>query len=66
MTKVDIIKYKCDKCGAQYNTEEEACNCERVHVDVAKIEKLFYGLNAKYPHMVELKMSDGQIIRCRY
>lgn len=62
MTKVDIIKYKCDKCGAQYNTEEEACGCEKAHIGVVDIKEIYYSTQCKYPYGVKLKMSDGEVL----
>lgn len=29
MTKIETVTYQCDKCRCQYETEEEAYNCEK-------------------------------------
>lgn len=61
MTKIETVTYQCDKCRCQYETEEEAYNCEKVHVDVVGVTKMFYNKQCKYPYGANLKLSDGEV-----
>jgi len=56
-TKVD--SYKCDICGSYYIKEEEALECEKLHVASEKLEigTFFYKQDLEYP--ILLTIDDG-------
>lgn len=62
------IKYICEYCGVDYNTEEEAKKCEARHIRPVKIVKgnyeytLFARLNL--PVSVTVEFEDGT--ECEY
>lgn len=62
------IKYICEYCGVDYNTEEEAKNCEARHIKPVKIVKenyeytLFARLNL--PVSVTVEFENGT--ECEY
>lgn len=62
---IEVTKYQCEYCGANYDTSEQCHECEIFHKDVDKVVKYKYysknmGPEAEYPHAVIVKMIDGK------
>lgn len=52
-------KYKCEICGAEYESENECLKCEIRHKKILDIKKCHYGSMERYPKMIYLIMNDG-------
>lgn len=64
-----ITVYKCEKCGARYNTEEEAQKCEESHGSPVKIvdERYpYYEMQFGYPRYITVQMSNGKLVKYAY
>lgn len=62
MKRLDI--FKCDFCGTLYKDKSECVKCEDQHVSAVAVVKQHHlpmNVAAKYPHRIEVKMSDGSI-----
>ena len=65
--------YRCDLCGVEYATPENARKCEAYHVapmgGARKIKALYKGMNQdgcdKYPYKVRITMADGNLVEYR-
>lgn len=59
-----IVTYKCDHCGYEYETEEEAIVCEQNHIlKLSVIDSIYYSMNDipdGYPEKVVLSGEDGE------
>ena len=62
--------YRCDICGTEYATPENAQKCEAYHVapmgGAKKIKSFYKSMNQsccdKYPYKVLITMSDGKTV----
>ena len=59
----EIKQYQCEICGAVYDDEEDAVDCESQHLRISAVHSKLYGPGAKLPSTVYLKMSNGTIVR---
>ena len=57
----EIKQYQCEVCGATYDTEEAANDCEHVHIHAVAVEKELYSLGCVYPGMLHVRMSNGAL-----
>lgn len=57
----EIKSYQCEVCGATYDTEEAANDCEHVHIHVRAIERESYCSGAVYPDLLYVRMSNGSL-----
>ena len=59
-----IVSYMCDHCGYEYETEEEAIECEQNHKHKLSVLKVIHApINEAtdgYPGMVMLTGEDGK------
>ena len=59
-----IVTYKCDHCGCEYETEEEAIVCEQNHIlKLSVIDSIYYSMNDipdGYPEKVMVSGEDGE------
>ena len=59
-----IVSYACDHCGYEYETEEEALECEQSHkLDLSIINIIHEPINTShdgYPGKVVLTGEDGK------
>lgn len=65
------IKYVCEKCGSEYDTEREAKECESFHgdiIDVSPIGSIPYNRKQEYPRsiLVTVKNFRGRVLKCEY
>ena len=56
----EIVYYKCEACGAEYENQESALECERAHSVLTTIVKKDYLRKLKYPFRVTLKFGDEE------
>ena len=59
-----IIKYACDFCGTEYNTEVEVLHCEATHNEPAEFDGKEWMFGKKYPDKLNVSMQDGAV--CEY
>jgi hypothetical protein len=67
-TEIVTTKWKCNKCGATYDTEASASNCENSHTDpkdedeygnkINPIISMKYTYKEKYPKKIGVLMKD--------
>lgn len=59
-----VVTYKCDHCGCEYETEEEAIVCELNHIlKFSVIDSICWSTNDNpdcYPERVMLSGEDGK------
>lgn len=64
----EITKYECEVCGTNYQTPEEAQECEDSHPKIKKVEykygQSFTSTNT-YPHGIIVDFEDGVQIHYR-
>ena len=60
----EIIKYACDFCGTEYDTEVEALHCEATHNEPAEFDGKEWMFGKKYPDKLNVQMDDGAV--CKY
>lgn len=60
----EIIKYACDFCGTEYDTEVEALHCEATHNEPAEFDDKEWMFGKKYPDKLNVIMEDGA--ECQY
>lgn len=56
-----IYAYECEKCGTQFNTENEALLCEKSHTPSIGLTSEKFEYENKYPVSVNVRMSDSTI-----
>lgn len=56
----EIVYYKCEFCGVEYENQELALECERAHSVLTTIVKKEYLKKRKYPFRVTLKFGDEE------
>ena len=54
--------YKCETCGAVYDTSREARTCEESHIDAEYILQETFPANSKYPSELIMTMGNGHKI----
>lgn len=54
------VYYQCEACGAEYENQESALECERAHSVLTTIVKKDYLRKRKYPFKVTLNFGDGE------
>lgn len=52
-------RYICELCGAEYETEEKARECEAFH-KTGNICRFEYVGGSRYPYRVRLRFDDGE------
>lgn len=57
MTKKEL--YTCDICHTDYAKKEDADKCEKEHCCCVVINDYRINAHAKYPHKIEVELSDG-------
>ena len=58
------IAYQCELCKSEYEAEATAVACEKFHITtVGLTSKEFFDKDAKYPNVVNIRMSDNSIQR---
>lgn len=63
MKTVNTVKYVCDYCNSNYDTIDEAKNCEDSHCKNFKLDlsqRMIYGKNAKFPSFIYLEADNGK------
>ena len=60
---ISIQRWKCSVCGAAFENEKEAADCERGHIDIVGIEKQKYSLRCPVPSHITVLGSDGKTYR---
>lgn len=60
----EIIRYACDFCGTEYNSEGEARLCELSHNEPVEFDGKEWMFGKKYPEKLTVRMKDGS--KCRY
>ena len=56
----EVVYYQCEACGAQYEDQKSAYECERNHSVLATIVKKNFFDKQKYPYKITLKFGDNQ------
>ena len=62
----EIIKYACDFCGTEYDTEAEALHCEASHNEPQEIDDKQWMFGKKYPDKLNVEMNDGAVCQYNY
>lgn len=58
MKRIEI--FECEVCKSRFESEEEALQCEKEHVECKYISKVVYGdAYGKYPSSFVVMMEDG-------
>lgn len=65
------IKYMCEKCGVEFDTEEEAKKCEGCHGDIVDVSlkgSIPYNRGCEFPRsiLVTVKNANGRVLKCEY
>lgn len=56
----EVVYYQCEACGARYEDQKSAYECERNHLILATIVKKNFFNKQKYPYKITLKFGDNQ------
>ena len=54
-----VTRYICELCGATYEAEDKARECEASH-KIGKILNFEYAGGSRYPYIVTLKFDGGE------
>ena len=60
MKKIEM--FACELCGAKYEDEARALDCEHSHKKVIEVNKSEYESFAEYPHSVSVRFSDDSCV----
>lgn len=58
--------YKCETCGAMYETEQEARKCEDSHIQADFITSQYFPIHEKYPETIIITMGNGHNIEYKF
>lgn len=59
----EIKKYQCELCGALYDSQQLALECEHVHLHVVSIDReLFAPGGFRGPSIIHVKLGDGSVM----
>ena len=50
--------YTCDICHTDYNNKADAQKCEKEHCVSTVMKDFRYSAHSKYPHKVEITLTD--------
>ncbi len=57
----EVSKYQCERCGAVFDSEEGARECEQVHLKPKSAKGYRYRALKKYPDAIRLTFEDGSV-----
>jgi len=66
-----ISYYECEYCKSEYNSYDEAAECEEKHIKINPYSfvsdnvKLYYRRDSVYPYQIAVTFSDGTNIAFR-
>ena len=62
----EVKHYICETCGTEYAEKQKCIDCGKSHkkaVEIVKMRFLSKTQNGKgYPHSIDVKMSDGEVV----
>ncbi len=58
----EIKKYQCETCGAIFDSEETALNCEILHNHVKAVLQERHSTYNKNPSVLEVELTDGTVV----
>ena len=57
------VLYTCEICHTDWSSKEKAINCEKSHREIKEITNKKFRASENYPDWVEIKFTDGHIIK---
>jgi hypothetical protein len=54
-----IVFFRCDKCGRQFDSFDEAERCEAAHLAPVSVKALRYSVKP-YPYSIEVSFGGGE------
>lgn len=62
----EVKHYICETCGTEYADKQKCIDCEKSHkkaVEIVRMRFLSVANNLKgYPHSIDVKMDNGEVI----
>lgn len=57
----EIKQYQCEICGALYDSEDAAIDCEHVHAHISAVERKLYSPGHVYPDILHVRLNTGSL-----